>query len=649
MSQNPIIERKPPPHRSSKVGTNIPLVWRRLPDTESKLPPCLLLCPAINALIPIRWSSNALFVFFNVNSQSFIRDTLKSCQENTRLYLLTTPEQTDETKKFAKGLEPRLRTLIRTTQHAGPCSVFTAKLGVSWNTTKAGKTWRLQMNEEQCVAYHERFLYAFWHESSSQHHLAGDTWVTQTGQAIESPFNAPAPTNEKLSLLAEDEQGIPNKKIDYIVSRELGFNCSGNLILTDREIHSFAKLESLLVPGVRIKVNSHDIPMGYVSGKNVSALIMQYGSASYRLALSEEQTEELIKWIDSTDGWQFLRDVPQSTQPDYLNASFQLERGQDIIPGKEFPNGICEKSLGTFKATDFIDFFDDKLRITQLPDSPELAVLTDYTWKIKPPELDETSKKITEYNEWEKIIRAINSIKTALLRDFEELTKEINSALSSNINFKREQLGAAQIICQKSRTELDELDPEKNNWKYGLASTDFDPLKILYQRSEYYEETKALITNFTNYNMWTNEINLAKNEHKNLQTKIDDLLKEIEDCRIALESKDNLSNHKAIGGKKQSLESDLEKKKAACNEKKKASEVSAPASANPKKSRLDGRNDLVIPKNPLPIIGELFYSEKKDQYTLTIKYVEEIEPAKAEIIRLKKYYGQEIKLARKPD
>lgn len=649
MSQNSIIDRAPPPHRVSRVGSKIISAWRRLQNTESKVPSCLLLCPANQSLIPIRWSTEALCVFFSVNSQSYIRDAIESCRQDTRIYLLTTPEETDDAKKFAKGIEPRLRTLIRTTQHAGPCSVFTEKFGVSWNKTKAGKTWRLQLSSEQCAAYHERFLYTFWHESSSQHHLAGHTWVSQTGQAIESPFNAPVPTNEKLLLLANDESGLPNNKFDYLVSTELSDNSHANLILTNRDSHTFAKLESLLKPGVTIKVNSHDIPTSFVLEKKESVIIMQYGGVGYRLALSSEQTEELIKWINSTEDWQFLMDITRSTQPDYLSASFQLERGQDIIPGKEFPSGVYQKSLGTFKATDFIDFANDELRVAQLPDPPELAVITDYTWKIKPPELDESSKKVTEYHEWEKIYKAINSIKAALLKDYVELIKQLESAVSSNTNYKPSDLGAAIITCKKAITELEELDPEKNNWKYGQAPAVFDPLKILSQRSEYFEETKALIVNFKAHNKWTNDTQNAKFECISLQTKINDLEKEIEECGKALESKDNLSDHKAIKGKKQNFESDLEKKSAAYREKKKAAEAPAPAYPSPQKSRLAGRSDLVAPNRPLPTVGELFYSDKNAYYTLAVKYIEEIELAQKESVRLKKFYGKEFKLAKKPD
>lgn len=649
MSQNPIIDRTPPPYRVSRVGSKITSAWRRLPNTESKAPECILLCPASQVLTPIPWSTDALCIFFSVNSQSYIRDAIESCRQDTRIYLLTTPEETDDAKKFAKGIEPKLRTLIRTTQHAGPCSVFTAKLGVSWNKTKAGKTWRLQLNTEQCAAYHERFLYTFWHESSSQHHLAGDTWVSQTGQAIESPFNAPVPTNEKLSLLANDESGLPKNKFDYLVSTELSDNSRGNLILTNRDSHTFSKLESLLEPGVTIKVNCHDIPTSYVIEKSGSFLIMQYGSFGYRLTLSSEQTEELIKWINSTDDWQFLKDVTRSTQPDYLNATFGLERGQDIIPGKEFPNGVYQKSLGTFKATDFIDFANDELRVTELPNPPELALITDYTWKIKPPELDESSKKVTEYNEWEKTYKAISAIKADLIRDYAQLTKELESVVSSDTDYKRSELGGAIKTCEKATTQLEELNPEKNNWKYGQAPADFDPFKILNHWSEFFVQTKALIDQFNAHKKWVNDIQKAEFECIGLRAKINDLEKEIEECGEALESKDNLSEHKAIKGKKQSLESDLEKKNAAYREKKKAAEAPAPAYPSPQKNRLAGRNDLVAPNRPLPTVGELFYSDKNAYYTLAVKYLDEIELAQKESVRLKKYYGKEFKIAKRPD
>jgi hypothetical protein len=651
MNQTPITDRPVRPYHVSKAGSKIPPAWRKLPSADSSIPECKFICPAENKLPIIRWSASVVCVYFSAICQKYISDALNLCNVDTRIYLLTSEEETEEAKKFAKGLEPRLRTLIRTTQYTGPCSIFDPVNGLAWTTTNSKKTWRITLSDEQCKAYHERFLYTFWHECSTQHHLAGENWVSQTGQGIESPFNVPIPINEKLYLLSNDDQGFPLRKVKYLISDLITDNQNADLILTNRNRDSFNKLESLVKIGTSIKANTHELPAGYIENTELSALIMFYNSIAYRLILSSEQTAEFVKWVNATNDWYFLCDVVRSTQPEFLNATFQLEHSQDIVPGKQFPNGIKEIDLGAFKTSDFEDYFDDKLRIEKenLEVPPQLAVEIDYKWRVKAPQLDDSFKKISEYNEWEKITKSVNSIKLLLIKNYQELIQELENIKDTDPEYKKNDIGGAILSCQKYKLQLDELNPEKNKWKYGQAPNNFDPIEILRQLSQYYAKNFVLIEDHKAYKKWIKDTEAARTEYIILESKINQLFKEIKDCDSALESEDSNDNHKSIKIKKEQLTKDHEKNNSALKQMKTEMEAPAPASIAANEGILDKREDLIFPNRPIPIVGELNYSDKYKCFTLAIKYVEEIEPAKVEIIRLKRYYSNEIKLAKKSD
>lgn len=653
MSQIPITDQTFR-HVVPRAGTTIPLAWRRLPEAETTTPACDHLCPALQRLEPVRWNALALGIFFSEKSGDFLREALVSCTENTRIYLLAEDKDTEAAKRFAAGLTPRLRPLLRTISRQGPTAICSATNGFAWTSTQKGKSWRLTLSAEQSAAMHERFLYTFWHEASTQLHLAGTTWVTQSGSAIEAPFNVPTPSETLLSLLANDDHGLPDGELTQLISAELPDQVKVPLILTDRSLHSFAKLDALLSPKVTIHENSHDLPKAFIGSKGHASLIMQQGSATYRLNLSTEQIHDLKTWVKSTDGWKFLRDIPRSDQASYLEATFQLERGQEIVPGKTFPGGVWEKDLGTVKASDFADQKDGRLRkeTSELPEPPALAVEAVYTWNVKAPEADKAASKAKAYVEWDDTFKTINGIKKKLLTDFEELSKALESALEAHPSYKANELGAAVLRCGAAKEELALLLPEQSGWKHGQAVAGYDPFKILRAWAGYYENTYRLPIDSKAHKKWGEDITAAEEAHGLAKTKVADITKLIQDCEDSLkvEGSDENAEPKpdkgAIEGKLKGYRKDLEKAQRELEQKAKEKAVAAPAPGLPGDDRLAKRTDLTTPSHPLPVVGELRLTPKVEELTLCIQYQEEIAPAEKEAQRLTKAYGKPIRLAK---
>jgi hypothetical protein len=501
---------------------------------------------------------------------------------------------------------------------------------------------------------HERFLYTFWHEASIQLHLAGTTWVTQSGSAIEAPFNVPTPSETLLSLLANDEHGLPDGELTQLISAELPDQVKVPLILTDRSLHSFAKLDALLSPKVTIHENSHDLPKAFIGSKGHASLIMQQGSATYRLNLSTEQIHDLKTWVKSTDGWKFLRDIPRSDQTNYLEATFQLERGQEVVPGKTFPGGVWEKDLGTVKASDFADQKDGRLRkeASELPEPPALAVEAIYTWSVKPPEADKTAGKVKAYGEWDATFRTIAGIKKQLLADFIALRKDLDAALVAHPDFKANELGAAQLRCDDAQTELAKFEPEKTSWKYGQAQAGDEPFQTLRNWAEYYEKTVGLPKDSRAHKKWEEDILAAQSAYDLAQAKVGEISKQIKACEEALatptdsESAEAKPDTGAIGGKLKALRKDLEKAQGEFEQKAKEKGRPAPALTQPGKDRLADRKDLLAPSLPLPAIGELRLTPKVEELTLCIQFEEEVSAGEKEALRLAKFYSKPIRLAK---
>jgi len=653
MSQVPITDQTFR-HVVPRTGTKIPLAWRRLLEAETTTPACDHFCPALQRLEPVRWNAPALGIFFSEKSMDFLREALASCTENTRIYLLAEDKDTEAAKKFAAGLTPRLRPLLRTISRQGPPAICTATNGFAWTSTRKGKSWRLTLSAEQSAAFHERFLYTFWHEASAQHHLAGTTWVAQSGSAIEAPFNVPTPADSILSLLANDDSGLPDGEVTQLISDDLPDQAKASLILTDRSLHSFAKLDGLLSAKVTIHENSHDLPTASIGAKGHAALIMQQGSATYRLNLSPEQIQDLKTWVKSTDGWKFLRDIPRTDQPNYLEATFQLERGQEVVPGKTFPGGVWEKDLGTVKASDFADQKDGRLRkeVSELPEPPALAVEAIYTWNVKPPEADKTAGKVKAYGEWDATFRTIVGIKKQLLADFIALRKDLEAALVAHPDFKPNELGAAQLRCDDAQTELAKFEPEKTSWKYGQAAAGYDPFKILRTWAEYYEKTYRLPIDSKAHKKWGEDIAAAETAFDEAKAKVDEINSIIKQCEDVL--KEETSDEKAeakpdkgvIEGRAKSLRKDLEKAQRELDQRSKEKSVPAPAPGQPGDDRLAKRTDLVAPARPLPAVGELRLMPKDESLILCIQFEEEISPGEKEAERLAKFYGKSIRLAK---
>lgn len=653
MSQTPITEQTFC-HVVSLAGQSVPYAWRRLPEATTTNPTCVHLCPAQQKLGEFRWDSPALGIFFSEKAHEFLREALASCVENTRVYVLAEDKETEAAKKFAAGLAPRLRPLLRTVSRQGPAAACTATQGIAWISTQMGKSWRLTLNAEQSAAYHERFLYIFWHEASAQHHLAGDTWVAQSGAAIEAPFNIPTPTEGVLSLLSNDDSGMPPGDLAQLVSSELPAPGRVSTLLTERSTHSFTLLGELLRPGVKILENSHDLPTAFITPTGEGFVVMAQAGSAYRLALSGEQTADLLAWIKSTDGWAFVRDVPKSTQPDYLDATFQLERGQETVPGKAYPGGSWEKDLGSFKATDFDDQKDSRLRkaLSELPAPPVLAVQAVYTWNVKAPEVDKAANKVKAYAEWDGAFKTINGIKKQLLKDFENLSKALESALEAHPSYKANELGAAVIRCGAAKEELELLVPEQSGWKHGQAAAGYDPFKILRAWAEYYQKTHLLPIDSKAHKKWGEDITAAKDAHALAEAKVAEIAKLIQDCEESLEDKgsDEKGEAKpdkgAIESKLTGFKGDLKKAQRDLEQKTNEKAVPAPSPSQPGDDRLAKRTDLTTPSHPLPVVGEIRLTPKVEELTLCIQHTEEIEPAKKEAQRLAKFYGKPIRLAK---
>lgn len=617
-------------------------------------PTCVHFCPAQQKLGEFRWSAPALGVFFSEKARDFLREALDACTENTRIYLLAEDKETEAAKKFAAGLAPRLRPLLRTVSRQGPAAICTATQGIAWISTRKGKSWRLTLSAEQSAACHERFLYTFWHEASAQHHLTGDTWVAQSGAAIEAPFNIPTPAEGLLSLLANDNRGLPDGDLAQLISAELPPAGRVGTLLTERTTHTFAQLGDLLRPGVKILENSHDLPTAFISPTGEGFVVMAQAGSAYRLALSGEQTADLQAWIKSTDGWAFVRDIPKSTQSDYLDATFQLERGQETVPGKAYPGGSWEKDLGPFKATDFDDQKDGRLRKdpSELPEPPALAVEVVYTWNVKAPEADKAASKVKAYAEWDSTFKTINGIKKQLLRDFEELRKALDSALVDHPSYKANELGAAVLRCGAAKEELELLFPEQSGWKHGQAPAGYDPFKILRSWAEYYEKTYRLPIDSKAHKKWGEDITSAREAHSSAEAKVAEFAKLIQDCEDSIQ--DRGSDEKAepqpdkgaIEGKLKVYRKDLEKAQRELAQKAKEKAVAAPSPGLPGDDRLAKRSDLTTPSHPLPVVGELRLTPKVEELTLCIQYQEEIAPAEKEAQRLTKAYGKPIRVAK---
>lgn len=653
MSQTPITEQAFR-HVVSLAGQHLPFAWRRLPEATTTNPTCAHLCPAQQKLGEFRWSAPALGVFFSEKARDFLREALEACAENTRIYLLAEDKETEAAKKFAAGLAPRLRPLLRTVSRQGPTAICTATQGIAWASTRKGKTWRLTLSAEQSAACHERFLYTFWHEASAQHHLAGDAWVAQSGAAIEAPFNIPTPAEGLLSLLANDDRGLPDGDLAQLVSADLPAAGRVGTLLTERTTHSFAQLDDLLRPGVKILENIHDLPTAFITPTGEGFVVMAQAGSAYRLALSGEQTADLQAWIKSTDGWAFVRDIPKSTQPDYLDATFQLERGQETAPGKAYPGGSWERDLGSFKAADFDDQKNGRLRkeLSELPAPPPLAVEAVYTWSVKAPEVDKAATKVKAYVEWDGAFKTINGIKKQLLKDFEDLSKALDSALVDHPSYKANELGAAVLRCGAAKDELELLLPEQSGWKHGQAATGYDPFKTLRAWAEYYEKTYRLPIDSKAHKKWGEDITAAESAYDLAKANIAVIAKNIQDCEDSLkeDSSDEKAEPKpdkgAIEGKLKVYRKDMEKAQRELKQKADEKAVAAPAPGQPGDDRLAKRTDLTTPSHPLPVVGELRVTPKAEELTLCIQYTEEIEPAKKEAQRLAKAYGKPIRLAK---
>lgn len=653
MSQTPITEQTFR-HVVSLAGQHLPFAWRRLPEAATTNPTCAYLCPAQQKLGEFSWSSPALGVFFSEKVRDHLREALEACVENTRVYLLAEDKETEAAKKFAAGLAPRLRPLLRTISRQGPTAICTATQGIAWISTRKGKSWRLTLSAEQSAACHERFLYTFWHEASAQHHLAGDTWVAQSGAAIEAPFNIPTPAEGVLSLLANDDHGLPDGDLAQLISADLPATGRVGTLLTERTTHTFAQLGDLLRPGVKILENSHDLPTAFITPTGEGFVVMAQAGSAYRLALTGEQTADLLAWIKSTAGWAFVRDIPKSTRADYLDATFQLERGQETTPGKAYPGGSWEKDLGSFKATDFDDQKDGRLRKepSELPEPPPLAVEAVYTWSVKAPEADKAASKVRAYAEWDKAFKDINGIKKQLLKDFEDLSKALESALVDHPSYKANELGAAVLRCGAAKEELELLLPEQSKWKHGQAAAGYDPFKILRGWSEYYEKTYRLPIDSKAHKKWGEDITAAEAAYGLAQTKVAEITSLIQDCKDALEEESSDEKTEAgadkgaIEGKLKGYKKDLEKAQRELEQKAKEKAVLPPAPRQPGADRLANRTDLTTPSHPLPVVGELRITPKVEELTLCIQYQEEIDQAQKEAQRLTKAYGKPIRLAK---
>ena len=653
MSQTPITEQAFR-HVVSLAGQKLPFAWCRRPEATTTNPTCAHLCPAQQKLGEFRWSAPALGVFFSEKARDHLREALEACVENTRIYLLAEDKETEAAKKFAAGLAPRLRPLLRTVSRQGPTAICTATQGVAWVSTRKGKSWRLTLSAEQSAACHERFLYTFWHEASAQHHLAGDAWVAQSGAAIEAPFNIPTPAEGLLSLLANDDRGLPDGDLAQLISAELPATDRVGTLLTERTSHTFAQLGEILRPGVKILENSHDLPTAFISPTGEGVVVMAQAGSTYRLALSGEQTADLQAWMKSTDGWAFLQDIPKSTRADYLSATFQLERGAETVPGQAHPEGRWVKDLGTFKASDFADLQDNRLRkeASELPEPPALAVEAVYTWNVKAPEVDKAASKVKAYAEWDSTFKTINGIKKQLLKDFEELRKALESALEAHPSYKANELGAAVLRCGAAKEELELLVPEQSGWKHGQAAEGYEPFKTLRAWAEYHEKTVRLPIDSKAHKKWDEDITAARDAHTLAEAKVAEIAKLIQDCEDALkqESSDEKSEAKpdkgAIEGRVKTLRRDLDKAQRELDQKAKEKAVPAPAPGQPGEDRLAKRTDLTTPNQPLPIVGELRIIPKFEELTLCIQFEGEITPGEKEVLRLAKFYGKPIRLAK---
>jgi ElaB/YqjD/DUF883 family membrane-anchored ribosome-binding protein len=324
------------------------------------------------------------------------------------------------------------------------------------------------------------------------------------------------------------------------------------------------------------------------------------------------------------------------------------------VPGKAFPGGRWEKELGSVRASDFADQKDGRLRkeASDLPEPPILAVEAVYTWSVKPPEADKSAGKVKAYVEWDATFKTINGIKKQLLKDFEGLRKDLDNALVAHPDFKRNELGAAQLRSDEGKAELEKLEPEQSGWKHGQAAAGYDPFKTLRTWAEYYEKTYRLPVDSKAHKKWGEDIAAAETAFDEAKAKVDEITKLIQDCEDALKqgSSDEKAEAKpdkgAIEGKLKGYKKDLEKAQRELEQKAKEKVVAAPAPGQPGDDRLAKRSDLTTPSNPLPVVGELRLTPKLEELTLCIQFEEEVAPGEKESLRLAKFYGKSIRLAK---
>ena len=312
------------------------------------------------------------------------------------------------------------------------------------------------------------------------------------------------------------------------------------------------------------------------------------------------------------------------------------------------------KDLGIFKASDFADLQDNRLRkeASELPEPPALAVEAVYTWNVKAPEADKAASKVKAYVEWDGTFKTINGIKKKLLTDFEELSKALESALEAHPSYKGNELGAAVLRCDAAKEELELLVPEQSGWKHGQAAEGYDPFKTLRAWAEYHEKTVRLPIDSKAHKKWGEDITAAEEAHGLAKTKVADITKLIQDCEDSLKVEGSDENPEpkpdkgAIEGKLKGYRKDLEKAQRELEQKAKEKAVSAPAPGLPGDDRLAKRSDLTTPSHPLPVVGELRLTPKVEELTLCIQHQEEIAPAEKEAQRLAKFYGKPIRLAK---
>ena len=256
------------------------------------------------------------------------------------------------------------------------------------------------------------------------------------------------------------------------------------------------------------------------------------------------------------------------------------------------------------------------------------------------------------YVEWDDTFKTINGIKKKLLTDFEDLSKALDSALVAHPSYKANELGAAVLRCGAAKEELELLVPEQSGWKHGQAAEGYEPFKTLRAWAEYHEKTVRLPIDSKAHKKWGEDITAARDAHTLAEAKVAEIAKLIQDCEDALkqESSDEKSEAKpdkgAIEGRVKTLRRDLDKAQRELDQKAKEKAVPAPAPGQPGEDRLAKRTDLTTPNQPLPIVGELRIIPKFEELTLCIQFEGEITPGEKEVLRLAKFYGKPIRLAK---